>query len=330
MNSRLTSNRCSLQWKLSHPGNDASSALVIILPDWVYGLLPFCGPGLRKDTWMRELSFQKEVCSFFHSRGIETLSLEPVPPDAIPTDEEMILASYIPDVYISIKQICKESGSLIRRSILFGHGFGSRMLCELAMYGLKPAGYIIAGGVYSDIDAILTQKYLPIKNYGFRLTDENISPYLDPDTNIIMNNLGKIFRASRKGKGKIRLKESGYLVDLHLPRELFSAEKSLPSLYSALVDPCLILHGSGDLDVSVSNAFFLETKLRQKISSVSRIVMLDKDHWFREMPDESEERVRQRLTGGCIHNPVDHRFLKHCLVFIEDLLKIRPSKKKPA
>lgn len=56
--------------------------------------------------------------------------------------------------------------------------------------------------------------------------------------------------------------------------------------------------------------------------------MLDRDHWFKEMPDAIADRIRERLSGECINHPVDHRFLKNSLIFIEDVLKIRRPKKK--
>ncbi len=327
MNVHIHSHHRALQWKISHPVTEHSGALVIFFPNWMYGLLPYCGPGTRNDAWKREISFEKEICDFFNGHGIATLSLEPDNLQNIPTDDEIMASSYIHRTYSVIKDITKESGIMIKKTILFGHGFGSRMLCEIVSYGLKPAGYIIAGGMYTDIDSILTQKYLPLKNNGINSRGENIIPLLDPETKIIMSNLGKILQASRKGKGVIKLKDNGNTMSIHLPDDFFSENKSPSALLSILDAPCLILHGSGDLDIPVSNAFFLETKLRQKNSSISRIVILDKDHWFRDMPHDGDDRIIERITGVCIQNPVDHRFLKHCLLFIEDILKIRRNKK---
>lgn len=320
--------QCHMQWKLSSLGHGQESTLVILLSDWVYGLIPYCGPGLRIDVWKREKSFQDEICRYLNSHAISTLSLEPTNPEGIPDDEEIISASQIHQVYSDIKQLTKESGHILTRTVLFSHGFGSRMMCELVAYGLKPAGYIIAGGIYSDVDSIITQKYLPFKNYGkLSQVNDNIPP-VDIETSIILSSLGKILNASRKGRKKIKIKENDTILDIYLPEELFSEEKNPAMLYASLDAPSLIIQGSGDLDVPVSNAFFLETKLKQRISSVSRIVMLDKDHWFRDMPNYGDDRIRQRLTGECIQNPVDHRFLKNILIFIEDVLKLRKNKKK--
>ena len=98
-----------LQWNLMQPDNRSEGALIIFLPDWVYGLLPYCGPGLRKDAWIREYAFQNEVCRFFHDHGIATLHLTPGNPEYVPSDEEIITATQIPDVYSGIKKIVQEN-----------------------------------------------------------------------------------------------------------------------------------------------------------------------------------------------------------------------------
>lgn len=221
MNVHIHSHHRALQWKISHSVTEHSGALVIFFPNWIYGLLPYCGPGSRSDAWKREVIFWREIYDFFNSHGIATLSLEPDNPQSIPSDDEIVASSYIHKTYSAIKDITKESGIMIRKTILFGHGFGSRMLCEIVSYGLKPAGYIIAGGMYTDIDSILTQKYLPLKNNGINSRGENIIPLLDPETKIIMSNLGKILQASRKGKGLIKLKENGNTMNIHLPDDFF-------------------------------------------------------------------------------------------------------------
>lgn len=315
-----------LQWNLMQPDNRSEGALIIFLPDWVYGLLPYCGPGLRKDAWIREYAFQNEVCRFFHDHGIATLHLTPGNPEYVPSDEEIITATHIPDVYSGIKKIVQENSYNLNKSAILGHGFGTRMMCEIVSFGLRPAGFIIASGIYSDIDSIISQKYLPYKQINIGLSDVNTKLSLDSDTSLIIQNLGRIHRAIRKKTKRVRLREPDRFVDLLFSSSLFSQETSPEILLSVLDAPSLIIHGSGDLDIPVSNAFFLETKLKQKVSSVSRIILLDCDHWFREMPQEMDDRIYQRLSGTCIQNPMDHMFFQNCLVFVEDLLKIKRFK----
>jgi len=316
-----------LTWNMSLPSHTFSSGVVIIFPDWIYGLLPFCGPGMRKDIWMRETAFIEEMCIFFHKNGLGTLTLS-VPPESgiIPFDDLIISATNIPDVYMTIKTLMKEHSCNLNKSVLLGHGFGMLFMCELIRYGLKPAGYIIASGIYSDIESILTQKYFPFKEVNLSSLGFEQRPALDPESALIVKNMGKILQATRKGKEKIRIREQSQMMEYHIPKKLFAEESSPSSLSSVLDAPTLILHGSGDLDISVTNAFFLETKLRQKCNSVSRIVMLDRDHWFREMPQEYSDRVSERLSNECVHRPLDQRFLKNARIFISDVLKIRCTK----
>ncbi|NLW75211.1 MAG: hypothetical protein GXY18_02105 [Methanomicrobiales archaeon] len=93
MNVHIHSHHRALQWKISHPVTEHSGALVIFFPNWMYGLLPYCGPGSRSDTWKREVIFWREICDFFNSHGIATLSLEPDNLQNIPTDDEIMASS---------------------------------------------------------------------------------------------------------------------------------------------------------------------------------------------------------------------------------------------
>lgn len=105
------------------------------------------------------------------------------------------------------------------------------------------------------------------------------------------------------------LREGPESLDIHIHPDLH--EESY-SLLSQLNSPTFILHGSGDLDIPVSNAFYLEQKLRQNIEHVTRSVLLDCDHWFRSMPYDTMNRLTERLDGSCIHNSIDNR-LYQCL-----------------
>lgn len=47
-------------------------------------------------------------------------------------------------------------------TIVNAHGLGGYVLCQLASMGIKPAAFIFASGIFSDIEVILTQKYIPL------------------------------------------------------------------------------------------------------------------------------------------------------------------------
>lgn len=315
-----------LFWNFTLPSEEQEPALIILISDWIYGILPYCGPGARYDVWTRERIFQDEICRFLNHLGMATLSLSTSRyDDNPPPDSTLVEISSEFEVISSIKQLIKEKKCSFRKTVIFGHGFGTRLLCKLAASGIKPAGYIVAAGLYSDTDSILNQKYLPYKNTDKIITLPQICT-LDPDTDLILKNFGKILYSIRKDRGRIRLQEDNLLLDLLIPKELFSFDSSSEFLLSYLNAPTLIIHGSGDLDIPVSNAFFLEQKLKQQFSSVSRIVLLDCDHWFREMPSDVGTRLLERLNGDCIHHKINPRFFKNIRIFIQDVLKISTNR----
>ena len=311
-----------LFWNLTLPSESQNSPLVILISDWIYGLLPYCGPGSRYDIWNREKKFQDELCSFLNNSGIATISLETSNKDQyLPAEKELVAISSELEITSALNHAIEETGCSNKKMVIFGHGFGCHLLCKLALSGIKPAGYILAAGLYSDTESILYEKYLPVSTKEKINSISDIS-VLDPETDLILKNLGKIMYFARKGKEKKRLNKGDLDLELFFPKELFSYDTSPAILYSYLNAPTLIIHGSGDLDIPVSNAFFLEQKLKQHILSVSRIVLFDCDHWFREMTALSEDRMKERLNGECIHHNTDSRFHKHTLIFIRDILNI--------
>lgn len=308
-------NNNPIYWKLKIPDENNGSTLVIFLAEWVYGILPYCGPGSREIVWELERNFQDQVIQYFLSNGVAVLYLEQEHPESNPpADTDLQMASDPYELSLVIRQLASENGSGLSKIVLFGHGFGSRLIGPLITHGIKPGGCIIAGGVYSDIDAILMQKYLSLSNHTSQW--QFFQALNDSDTPLIIQNFAAILHASRKGKGRLKIKSNGHNLDVYLPRELFSADSS-SFVFSSISHNTLIIHGSGDLDIPVSNAFYLEQKLKQQSSSISRIILLDLDHWFRTMPDDAGDRISERISGRCIDNPIDQRFLKNCLIFVD-------------
>ena len=322
MAQKSTSSYSGWFWNYTLPPEVANPALVVLINDWIYGLLPYCGPGTRYDAWNRERLFQDEIRRFLNQSGIATLSLDTsLYGDSPPSETELIEISSESEVRSSISQIVSDTGFPMKKTVLFGHGLGARLLCKLASSGLKPAGYIIASGLYSDFESLLTQKYLPISKMENNIAEPSIITH-DPETDLILNNFGKILNNIRKGRENIRLSNGDLRLDLYFPKELFFPEMSSFTLYSYINAPALLIHGSGDLDIHVSNVFFLEQKLNQHIQSVSRIILPDCDHWFREMPTDCQERFIERLNGNGVFHAVDKRFYKNILIFINDVLKL--------
>lgn len=214
--------------------------LIVFVADFVYGLLPWCGPGKRSDAWNREILFQGEVCRFFQTIGCTTLTLYSVSNTKKLPEDGVLIESCSKEVILTVlKDVLQKTGYALKNTFFFGHVFGSRKLCTCARSGIHPAGYILAGGICSDAQSILSQKYLSqIQN------NPDFSPdlfeKLDPETRLIVSYFGNILYAIRKRRKKLTLREGDICFDIHIHSELH--EESY-SLFSHLNSPALILHG---------------------------------------------------------------------------------------
>lgn len=312
-----------LYWDVRSPTGCELPVLVLVIPDFVYGLLPYCGPGTRFDAWNRERVFLEDTCRFLQSIGCTTLSLEFLSDDTKPPKEHSLVQA-CSEAFVSevIQEALGKTGYSLNNVIFFGHGFGLHTLLSCARSGITPAGYILAAGVYSDIDEVLKQKYQLHK-----LIEENSpSGYhksFDPETCVISTHINTILNAIRSEKSYIRLLEGDIYLEINLPKGSFPIGLSL---LEQLTAPVLILHGTGDLDIPVQGAYSVYNK-NMKGCSVNRSILPDCDHWFRKMPIEKGLCVAQRCNGSCINNPNENRFYQELAGFIWNCIRKSAQKK---
>jgi len=300
-------------WNVEFPSDCEIPVLIMCIPDYVYGLLPYCGPGSRYEAWQRENKFQDEICRFFQTIGCTTLSLQSVTDDPKPPEDNLLSESCSESVITRVlSDTFQKTGYSLKNTIFLGHGFGVRTLCSIARSGISPAGYILAAGVYSDIESVLTQKYISYIHNNTEYSSYSID-HLDMETRLINSHFGNVLYAIRKRKRKLTIRERDQLIDIQIPVDIHE-ESNL--LFSHLNSPALIIHGSGDLDIPVGNAFYLEQKLIQKITLVTRSILQDCDHWFMKRPADMIRRISERLYNSCSHYPVDERFYQCVALFI--------------
>ena len=203
---------------------------------------------------------------------------------------------------------------------------GDMSIANWSPYGIKPGAFIFAGGVYSDLEVILTQQFLPL----LEIVDEPNERSIDPDKKslLIARNLGSILHAIRKKRKNIQLQDSFNSMILILNPLLFTGSEMPRYMLRFVTSPSLIIHGSADLDISVWNATSIEQAIKQNVISPERIIMRDRDHWFRPVPGNSVLHQKERIRGDGFQRKTDMQFFQECLLFIRQISGLADSEQK--
>lgn len=312
-----------LKWVIDKPIHTLPVPILAVLcGDWSYGLIPYCGPGTRKSLWENEQAFLLALSSHLNGQGIYTLRLESRISEGIPDDQTLTEYGSHDGVLLAMRDLDSSIAWTPGYMVFIGHGMGSYACCQLASFGLKPGGYIFAGGIYSDLEVILSQKYLlPIELQNKQSNDEQpIIP--DPLSLLIGKNMGSILQTIRKKRKRIQLQNVDESVEIRLNPSLFSSDENPGVMYRYVTSPTFIIHGTSDLDVSVWNATSIEQSVKKNITSPERVILEDRDHWFRMVPGNVGKHMRDRVSGACFYYEQDERFFRESSSFIKRIYGI--------
>ncbi|MDD1727694.1 MAG: alpha/beta hydrolase [Methanospirillum sp.] len=322
-------NPVSPHWILEKPEHPLPGSLLAILcGDWSYGIIPHCGPGIPEALWLNEGIFLHELSTALTSEGIYTLRLSSHE-DGIPRPDDALLSqSAGPEgVLTALKNLDPENSWDPSAMIFIGHGLGGYVHCQLASYGIRPGAFIFAGGIYSDLEVILSLKYLlPIEARNIKEErEEAIIP--DPCSQLIAENIGSILHAIRRNRTRIHLQNNSQSLDIPLDRMLFTGNETPKAMFRFVTSPTLIIHGASDLDVSVWNATSIEQSIRQVVHSPERIILEDRDHWFRIVPGTVGMHMQDRITGKSFSYEPDNRIFNEYIGFIKRVYGLEETEK---
>lgn len=306
-----------LSWVLRVPAySQAVPCLVILCGDWSYGLLPYCGPGRREALWESEKIFLDIFSEYLLENGFFTLSLTTLgESSAIPPDDALTKLAGVHGLLSALKQLNGPAQWNPNQMIGIGHGLGGYVLCQLAAYGIKPAAFIFISGVFSDYEVILSQKYHPLVSIG---CDPELSNILgpDPESLLIAKNLGAVLHAARKGRKQIRIENGNTHLSLSLDPMIFTGTQTPQYLFRHIISPALIIHGSADLDASLWNVSSIEQSIRKNGISPERVILTDRDHWFRPVPKSPGDQLSERLNGECFRRETDPQVFLESISFM--------------
>ncbi|HWQ66717.1 MAG TPA: hypothetical protein VN372_07585 [Methanospirillum sp.] len=313
-----------LSWTLRKPVQSlAVPHLAILCGDWSFGLLPYCGPGRVDDLWESERSFLDLFSQYLTRQGFFTLSLSlPDGSHAYPGDLVLANLAGVGGLFSALKGLDSPITWNPSQMICIGHGLGGYVLCQLAAYGIRPAAFIFAGGVYSDYEVILSQKYLPLIQMECDTTDNDGFTSLDSESVLIAKSLGVIFHAARKGRTRIHINNGNMPLYIPIYPMIFTGIEMPRCMFRYVTSPTFIIHGSADYDVSLWNAASIEQSVRQKVLTPERLILPDLDHWFRPVPKKPGDQIRERLNGKCFNHETDPRIFIESVSFINRILTL--------
>jgi pimeloyl-ACP methyl ester carboxylesterase len=311
----------SLAWTLRVPAHSqAVPCIAILCGNWSYGLLPYCGPGKRDVLWESEKYFLHLFSEYLIEHGFFTLSLTfSGEPSAIPPDDSLTKLAGADGLLSALKQLNAPAQWNPGQMICIGHGLGGYVHCQLAAAGIKPASFIFVSGVFSDYEVILTQKYLPLVSNNHDADYPGI-PSPDAESVLIAKNLGTILHAARKEKKRVVIDNGNTNLSLPLDPMVFTGNRIPRDMFRYVISPALIIHGTADLDASLLNLPSIEQSIKKNGISPERVIITNRDHWFRPVPKNSDDQIMERLNGECFRREIDPQVFLESISFIRRVI----------
>lgn len=216
-----------------------------------------------------------------------------------------------------ILQTCEDVD--MHRLIFLGHDLGSYILCSIAEQGIIGRGNIFLSGIYSNYDNILLYRYNLLNTFIMKHPEgKAIVDASDPIGITYGINLGVILQGLRRGKNTVIIKKTGKELKLSLHAALFTGERTPGKIIRYIRTPTLVMQGTGDCDIPVSEAFSLEQSLKLSGNFVERVIIEGCDHWYHQSSGDQNRTIEERLTGIFRSNPYNSRFCKEIVRFCKE------------
>jgi pimeloyl-ACP methyl ester carboxylesterase len=188
---------------------------------------------------------------------------------------------------------------------MVGESAGAYVLCRLAAGGRAPTVAVLQGALYRSIPEMIGWNYGRARDFAARGPEERAwlereSPAEFANAMLIDAMLGAIER----GEPVARVERDGRTFERSLKGLAYDLEFVPADQFQHVRCPTLVIHGGEDMNVPVEDAFSTIQSLWQSGNrSVDLAILAGADHSFQLVPDDPEERLRDRLTLRCFLRP---------------------------
>jgi pimeloyl-ACP methyl ester carboxylesterase len=188
---------------------------------------------------------------------------------------------------------------------MVGESAGAYVLCRLAEGGRAPGVAVLQGALFRSIPEMIGWNYGRARDFVARGPAEKA--WLERESPAEFANamlIDAMLTAIAEGQSVARVERDGRKFERSLDGLAYDLEYVPADQFQHIRCPTLVVHGGEDLNVPVQDAFATIQSLWQSGNrSVDLTILAGADHSFQLVPEDPEERLRDRLTLRCFLRP---------------------------
>ncbi|AKB17663.1 S9 family peptidase [Methanosarcina sp. WWM596] len=226
--------------------------------------------------------------------------------------------SVVKDSKSALDALCVQDFINENRIAVFGQSAGVYTSCLLAKDDLRPKAYILSGGLYRDCSEMIAFNYLRPVEYA-RKSSEHLKWVEENDLFGLVLGLNLSLRkeAMKAGNKEYVVAYRGKKWTIPLDTLFFDPDYAPRKQFRYIEKPALVIHGEYDLNVPLEDAYMIERELRSRSVSVELVIIPGSDHSFQKVPEDEDERLKERMSLECFKRPYNEEYFRVIVNFLK-------------
>lgn len=265
-------------------------------------------------------NFFLEISRYLCRAGIATFSWDKRGVGESENGEKDSL-SLVKDSRTALDALCAQDLIDANRIAVFGQSAGVYTTCLLAKDDTRPKAYILSGGLYRDCSEMIAFNYLRPGEYA-RKSPEHLKWVEENDLFGLVLGLNLSLRreAMKAGKKEYTVAYEGKKWTIPLDTLFLNPDFAPRKQFHYIKKPALVIHGEHDLNVPLEDAYMIESELRGRCVPVELVIIPGADHSFQKVPEDKEERLKERMSLECFKRPYNEEYFRALVSFLSRYL----------
>ena len=205
--------------------------------------------------------------------------------------------------------------------VVFGQSAGVYVATLLAKAGVKPALYILSGGLYRSYKGLMSFNYHRVRDYA-RASKENLKWVEENDLwGLALGvNMDRMFQAIEDGQDTFTISYKDHSWTQPIDREVYREDLAPSRLFCHINRPSLVIHGGDDMNVPLQDAHDIVKVLKANGIDATLKIIPEADHSFQQIAPDLDTRLRERMSLACFARPYQEEYFNAMLDFMDQKL----------
>lgn len=218
--------------------------------------------------------------------------------------------STVRDTKVALDTLCSQDIVDPDRIAVTGQSAGVYTACLLAKDDDRAKVYVLQGGLCRDYSEMMTFNYTRVKEYAEKSPENLLWVEKNDLWSLALGiHLPLMEKAVKEGKAKYEITHKGRSWTVSLEPLIYKPEYAPSKQFKYIQKPVLLIHGEYDLNVPIEDVYLIEKELRANGNNdIELMVIPNADHSFREVAEDEDTRLRERMSLESFRRPYKREF----------------------